>query len=217
MGIGHAAVALAASRIEPRINVGVLIFAALFADFLLWVLVAVGVEQVHVPADFAARHYLTFTFPYSHGLVSLLIWGVLLGAVVCWIDRRGRKLAFWVLAALVFSHFLLDALVHVPELPLIGENSPKIGLALWNHLPLELLLETIMAAAGLAIYLRLPGSILNRYGIAGFTILLTGLTWLPLWMTQAPPASRLNWIFPLLFAVIPYIFDRKRVAAAQSA
>jgi hypothetical protein len=217
MGIGHAAVALGASRIEPRINVGVLIFAALFADFLLWVLVALGVEQVHVPADFAARHYLTFTFPYSHGLVSLLIWGVLLGGMVCWIDRRNRKLAFWVIAALVFSHFLLDALVHVPELPLLGENSPKIGLALWNHLPLELVLETVMAAAGLAIYLRLPGSILNRYGIAGFTILLTGLTWLPLWMAKAPSPSRVNWIFPLLFAVIPYIFDRKRVMAAQSA
>ena len=217
MGIGHAAVALGASRLEPRINVGILIFAGFFADFLLWVFVAAGVEQVHVPADFAAKHYLTFTFPYSHGLVSLLIWGVLLGVIFCWLDGRNRRLAFWVIAGLVFSHFVLDALVHVPELPLLWENSPKVGLALWNHLPLELVLETIMAATGLAMYLRLPGSRLNRWGVTGLTILLTGLTWLPLFMTQAPPPSRLNWIFPLLFAAIPYFFDRKRVAAAQSA
>ena len=74
MGIGHAAVALGASRAEPRINVGLLIFAALLADFLLGIFAALGLEQAHVPPDYASRHYLTFTFPYSHGLVSLLIW-----------------------------------------------------------------------------------------------------------------------------------------------
>jgi hypothetical protein len=120
----------------------------------------------------------------------------------------------------VFSHFLLDALVHVPELPLLGENSPKIGLALWNHLPLELTLETLMAIAGLAIYWRLGGSRVSRWGIAIFTLLLTALTWTQLFITRPPSPSQLipNWIIaPLVFAAIPFAFDRKRTATAQNA
>jgi len=220
MGVGHAAVALGASRIEPRINVGLLIFAAFLADFLLGIFAAFGLEQAHVPPDFAARHYLTFSFPYSHGLVSLLVWGVLLGALLCWLDRRDRKRAFLVIAALVFSHFILDAVAHVRELPLLGENSRKIGLALWNHLPLELALETFMAGAGLVIYWRLGGSNLSRPGVALFILLLTALTWTQLFMTRAPSPSQLipNWIVaPLVFGAIPYFFDRTRVAAAQNA
>jgi membrane-bound metal-dependent hydrolase YbcI (DUF457 family) len=120
--------------------------------FCLGVFGALGLEHAQVPPDFAARHYLTFTFPYSHGLVSLLLWGIILGALLCWTDARNRSRAFLVIATLVVSHFLLDGLVHVPELPLLGQGSPKVGLALWNHMPLELSLETVMALAGLVVY-----------------------------------------------------------------
>jgi len=221
MGIGHAAVALGASRIEPRINVGLLVFAAFLADFLLGVFAAFGLERAHVPPDFATRHYLTFTFPYSHGMIPLLLWGVLLGALLCWRDQRNRKLALFVIAALVFSHFILDGLVHAPELPLWGENSPKIGLALWNHLPLELTIETVMAVVGLAIYWKLSGgSRVSRWGIAVFTLLLTALTWTQLFATQPPLPSQLvpTWIIaPLVFSAVPFAFDFKRARVAQRA
>src|SRR5690348_15166961 len=115
MGIGHAAVALGASRAVPRVNAGILIFAAFLADFLLGIFGALGMERAHVPPDYATRHYLTFTFPYSHGLMALISWGVLFGAIFCWVDRQDRGRAFWIMAALVFSHFVLDGLVHVPE------------------------------------------------------------------------------------------------------
>lgn len=217
MGIGHAAVALGATRAEPRINVGLLIFAAFLADFLLGVFASFGLERAHVPPDFASRHYLTFTFPYSHGLLPLLLWGVLLGAALCWLDRKNRMRAFLVITALVVSHFVLDGLVHVPELPLAGPNSFKVGLGLWNHLPLELCLETIMAAAGLAIYWRLSGnSASRRWGIAVFIALLTALTWIQIWTVTPPAPSQLipGWIIaPVVFSAIPFALDRKRVSA----
>ncbi len=220
MGIGHAAVALGASRVVPRVNVGLLVFAAFLADFLLGIFGALGLEQAHVPSDYASRHYLTFTFPYSHGLVSLLLWGVVFGAIFCWVDRQDRVRAFWVMAALVLSHFVLDGLVHVPELPLLGQNSPKVGLALWNHMPLELSLETLMALAGLVVYWSLrSGTKLGRWGIGIFVLLLTALTWTQLWSATPPTQSQLvpTWIIaPLLFSAIPYLFDRKRVAAQAS-
>lgn len=217
MGIGHAAVALGASRAAPRVNAGILIFAAFLADFLLGIFGALGMEQAHVPPDYATRHYLTFTFPYSHGLVSLIVWGVLFGAIFCWVERRDRIRAFWVIAALVFSHFILDGLVHVPELPLLGQNSPKVGLALWNHMPLELTLETLMALAGMAVYWNLPsGTTWSRWGMAVFVILLTVLTWTQLSSTTAPTQSQLvpTWIIaPVVFSAIPYWLDRRRAAA----
>ena len=220
MGIGHAAVALGASRAAPRVNAGILIFAAFLADFLLGIFGALGMEQAHVPPDFAARHYLTFTFPYSHGMVALIVWGVLFGAIFCWVNRRDRGRTFWVIAALVFSHFLLDGLVHVPELPLLGQNSPKVGLALWNHMPLELTLETLMALAGLVVYWRLKGGTrLSRWGMAVFVVLLTALTWTQLFSTTPPTPSQLvpTWIIaPIVFSAIPYAFDRKRLAVRAS-
>jgi hypothetical protein len=217
MGIGHAAVALGASRAAPRVNAGILIFAAFLADFLLGIFGALGMEWAHVPPDYATRHYLTFTFPYSHGLVALVVWGLLFGAICCWVDRTDRVRAFWVMAALVFSHFILDGLVHVPELPLLGENSPKIGLALWNHMPLELTLETLMALAGLVIYWTLKSTTkVSRWGMAVFVVLLTGLTWTQLFSTTAPTNSQLvsTWIIaPIVFSAIPYALDWNRVAA----
>jgi hypothetical protein len=214
MGVGHAAVALSASRAAPRLNVGLLIFAAFLSDFLLGIFAAFGLEQAHVPADYASRHYLTFTFPYSHGLIPLLGWGVLLGLMLCWYDQRDRRCAFLVIAALALSHFLLDGLVHVPELPLFGQNSPRFGLSLWNHLPLELTLETVMAVIGLYVYWVIAGSPMARWGMALFVLLLTLLTWTQLWAKTIPTPSQLTltWIVaPLVFSTIPYAIDRKRV------
>jgi hypothetical protein len=37
-----------------------------------------------------------------------------------------------VVAATVFSHFLLDALVHVAGLPRLGAGSYRVGLGLWH-------------------------------------------------------------------------------------
>ncbi len=82
MGIGHVAVALGASRAAPRLNVGWLVFAALLADFLLGIFAALGLEHSTVPPDLAAKHYLLFTFPYSHGLVALGLWSVIFGFLI---------------------------------------------------------------------------------------------------------------------------------------
>jgi hypothetical protein len=217
MGIGHAAVALAASRAVPRLNVGLLIFAALFADFWLGIFAAFGLEQSHVPPDFATRHYLTFTFPYWHGLVALLLWGILLGAMLCWFDARNRWRAFFITAALVLSHFVLDGLVHVPELPLLGQNLRKFGLGFGYHLPFELTLESLMAGIGIAVYWSLrSGPKRGRWGMTVFVLLLTALTWTQLWTVTPPTKAQLipTWIIaPLVFSAVPYLFDRKRVAA----
>ena len=65
MGIGHFAVGLALKKAEPRLNLGPVILSVYLSDFFLGVFVWLGLEQYHIPPDFAARRYMTFTFPYS--------------------------------------------------------------------------------------------------------------------------------------------------------
>ena len=126
MFVGHIGAGLAMKRIEPRLNLGALLLAAMFADALLWLLVLLGVESVGAPVDTGRGKFFTFVFPYSHGLAASLVWSALA---------------------------VLDVIDHVPEMPLLGQGSPKLGLGLWQSMPAALALELGLAAAGLATYL----------------------------------------------------------------
>ena len=112
-------------------------------------------------------HYLTFTFPYSHGLIASLSWSAAAFGIAraCgWEVRAGV-----VVAATVFSHFLLDALVHVAGLPLLGAGSYRVGLGLWRHTGLELAVECVIGGLGWWIYLGCPTSARGgaRWGLGG--------------------------------------------------
>ena len=216
MGVGHVALALGASRAAPRVNVGWLVFAALLSDFLLGIFAWLGLEHATVPAHYESRHYLLFTFPYSHGLLALLLWAAIAGFLISRAYGFDSKRVLIVVALVVLSHFILDGLVHVAGLPLVGENSPKLGLGLWNHLPLELWLETLMSLVGIALYWKLAGaakSALGRWGMAIFVTLVAAMTWTQLLETKAPKPEQLiaAWIVvPLLFSAIAYGLDRRR-------
>ena len=217
MGIGHVALALGAAKATPRLNVGWLVFAALVSDFLLGIFALMGLEHASVPPDYAQRHYLLFTFPYSHGLVPLVLWAAIAGFLISRLNKVDRTRVFLVIAAVTLSHFVLDGIVHVAGLPIAGESSPKLGLGLWNHLPVELSLETLMAIVGVVVYLGLAGrraSGLSRYGMPIFVALVTLLTWSQLFAKTAPNPQQLApvWIIvPLVFSALAYGLDRKRV------
>ncbi|HKV79998.1 MAG TPA: hypothetical protein VJP02_17755 [Candidatus Sulfotelmatobacter sp.] len=188
---------------------GWLVFAALLADFLLGIFASFGLEHAIVPVDYASKHYLLFDFPYSHGLLALLMWSLVFGFVASQsVGLEGRRI--WLVVGLVvLSHFLLDGLVHVAGLPLIGGSSPKLGLGLWNHMPLELALETAMAVVGIAVYWKLAGSSsVSRYGMLIFVVLFTAMTWTQMLVTTPPKAQQLNvsWI------VVPVILARSPAA-----
>lgn len=221
MFAGHLAAGLVLKKMEHRINLGWLFFAALFHDFLLGILILLGLEQIHIPANFAQTHYLTFTFPYSHGLAASVIWSALAFVVTYavlprWTSKERRQ-AGLVIALTMFSHFVLDWFVHIPEMPLLGDNSPKIGLSLWNNLPIALALETALVIFGFVFYLITvkPKTILARYGIAALMILITTLTITGQLFGDTPPPANgaaMSWIFqPFLICGLAYWFDRKEV------
>ena len=189
MFAGHIGVALALGRAERRVNVALFVAAALLLDVVLWALLLLGRESVAIPADFAQTHQPAFVFPFSHGLAAALAWSAL-AAGVAWIACRrlptARAPVALLVAAAVFSHWLLDALVHRPELPLAGAGSATVGLALWDHLAVALAVEAALVVAGLLLYVR--GSGLARGRAAALVVLvLVTLASTVAGMTVAPP------------------------------
>src|SRR5215813_8438016 len=116
MFIGHFALGLAAKRATPRVSLAVLFAAAQLADVLWPIFVAVGLEQVRIDPGNTLVTPLDFvSYPWSHSLAMLLVWGAAFG----WLVAVGaRREAFVVIAALVVSHWVLDYVTHRPDMPL---------------------------------------------------------------------------------------------------
>jgi hypothetical protein len=152
MFIGHFALGFAAKRAAPRLSLAMLFAAAQLADIIWPFLVAFGVEQVRIQPGITAVTPLDFvSYPYSHSLLMLCVWGALFGAV-CAMVIHARS-AFVVIAALVVSHWVLDWVTHRPDMPLYP-GGPKVGLGLWNSVAATVAVEVLMFAAGVWIYAR---------------------------------------------------------------
>jgi membrane-bound metal-dependent hydrolase YbcI (DUF457 family) len=152
MFIGHFALGFAAKRAAPRLSVAALFAAAQLADLIWPVLVLLGVEQVRIEPGITRFTPLDFiSYPYSHSLLALTVWGVLFGGV-CAVVVRDRRVML-VVAALVVSHWVLDWVTHRPDMPLYP-GSVKLGLGLWNSVPGTVAVETAMFVAGVWMYVR---------------------------------------------------------------
>jgi len=189
MFAGHVGAALAIGRFGRRVNVGVFVGAALLLDLVLWLFVMLGLESVSIPSNFTRTHQPEFVFPYSHGLLAGVLWSAVAGATAffaCSDKPAFRWRAAVLVAAAVVSHWLLDALVHRPEMPLTDGASPMVGLALWNTLYAALGLEALVVAMGLCLFV--PGCGLSRSRSLGLTVLaLIILAFTVIGMTVAPP------------------------------
>ena len=150
MFVGHFALGFAAKRAAPRVSLGVLFLAAQLADVLWPIFVAAGLETVRIAPGITVVTPLDFvSYPYSHSLAALCVWGAVLGAI-CALAVGGRR-TFFVVGALVVSHWLLDWIAHRPDMP-IYPGGAKYGLALWNSLPATLVVELVLFAAGVWLY-----------------------------------------------------------------
>jgi hypothetical protein len=206
MLVGHLGVGLAAKAAEPKLNAGVLFAAAMLLDIVLWIFVMTGVEAATVPANYEAHHYLYFTFPYSHSLLAAILWSIV--AAIAWAtiargETSGRFFSFAgiVVALTVFSHWLLDALVHPPQLPL-SPGGPSVGFDLWDDQPLALIVELGTAAAGLLLYLLRPGTS-QRWIVAAVMLLAAAMTiWGALTPTPPPSISLMAYVSLVTIAVI---------------
>jgi hypothetical protein len=193
-----------------------------FLDVLFSLFVLFGVEKLRIVHGFTAFNpYDLYFMPYSHSLLGAVVWSVvfaILFLVVARGEAIGRRLAAAaVLAAAVFSHFLLDVPMHTPDLPLRpGAGSPKIGLGLWNHPVAAIAAELAVLVAGGLIYLRATKPRSRGAGVAtvALGLVLLALTVATPFMPD-PPSARAFAIQALvsyaLLALVAGAVDRKRL------
>jgi len=111
MFIGHFGAGFAARRLAPRVSLGTAFLAAQWVD-LLWPTLLLGLESVRIAPGATAVTPLVFErYPISHSLAAVVGWGLALGTVHA---LATRNMGGSLVVALVVSHWLLDAIVHVP-------------------------------------------------------------------------------------------------------
>ena len=141
MFIGHFGLAFGAKKAAPAVSLGALFAACQLADLLWPTLLLLGYERVEIQPGVTRFTPLDFvSYPYSHSLLALCVWGVAFGAIYTAL-RRARISAFVTIALLVVSHWLLDYVTHRPDLPITMSGADRVGLGLWNSIPGTLAVE----------------------------------------------------------------------------
>ena len=170
MFIGHFAVGFGAKRFAPAASLGTLFLACQFADLLWPLLVIAGIEQVAVRPGATVVTPLEFiSYPFSHSLMAGFVWGLLFAWAFVWL-RRSRPSVGVVLAFVVVSHWVLDALSHGPDMPVLIGGSLRVGLGLWNSYVATVLVEGLLFVAGLAIYVRSTTAVDRTGSVALWTL-----------------------------------------------
>jgi hypothetical protein len=154
MFIGHYGPALAAKAPVRAVPLWLLFIAVQWLDVFWSVLVLIGIEKVRIVPGFTEGSALDLYYmPYTHSLIGALVLSLVLGAIALLFVRDRRIAVVAVVAGAVFSHWLLDLVVHMPDLPLF-DNSAKVGFGLWRWLWISLPLELVTLLAGALIYAR---------------------------------------------------------------
>jgi membrane-bound metal-dependent hydrolase YbcI (DUF457 family) len=194
MFLGHYAVAIGAKKVAPQTSLGTLLAAAAFLDLVWPVLVLAGAERVVVAPGTTAFTPLDFEhYPISHSLLMSAVWGVAFGAVY-YVIRRDRRGAA-VLAALVVSHWGLDAVVHRPDLPLTLVGDARVGLGLWNSIPGTLAVELAMLAAAVWLYVgaTFARDRVGSIGLAAFLLFVLAIYAGAAFGPPPPSATAIAW------------------------
>jgi len=176
--VGHFAVAFGAKRAVPAVSLGTLFIAGQLADLVWPVLVIAGVERVAVQPGLTVVTPLDFVYyPFSHSLVAAAAWALVFGAAYMGL-RNAAARSGAVLALVVASHWVLDALTHRPDMPLtVSAESARVGLGLWNSLPGTIAVEVLLFGAGLWLYTRATNAVdrigrLALWGLVAFLLLV---------------------------------------------
>ena len=214
MFIGHFAVGLAAKRAAPRTSIGSLTLAAVFLDALWPLFLLLGLERAEVaPGSPNSFLFLNFTYyPISHSLVMAVVWSVVFAFVYRVRTHYGPG-TLWV-GLLVLSHWVLDFLVHVQDLPL-WPGGPKVGLGLWNLPAVVVVLESAMFLAGVWIYASMtrPRNRVGKAALWAYALVLA-LLYVADATSKSPPPSitvvALTGIVAWLFAPWAYWIDFNR-------
>src|SRR5262245_39080399 len=211
MYVGHYSVSFECRTEGNRIPLWVLFIAVQFLDYIWATLVLLGIEKLRVSKGFTASSMLDSYFhPYSHSLISAVIWSVVAAFVYKTVSSRHgclyTKSAPLIVGLAVCSHWVLDLIAHPRDLA-IYDNSWKVGFGLWNYRDPEFALEIALLAGGIVLYLArnvMPS--IRKGAVIAFGIVLVivqiGDTYVPRTPLTDKATAMGVWIFYTLFVLI---------------
>jgi hypothetical protein len=220
---GHYSVSFAGKAAERRIPLWLLFIAVQFIDVLWSIFVLLGIEKVRIVPGITASNALDLYYmPYTHSLSGVLCWSAL-AYVVCQMvpQLRGKRTGL-ILAAAVFSHWILDLIVHRPDLSLY-DGVEKMGFGLWNYRGAAFALEMAVLLGGAAL---LYGTAANKVRLAGFVVFLAAFQIFGTFFFPPPPSDHAAALSALVsyvvLALMAWWVDRfdpgpERVEAAKAA
>ena len=124
MTAGHFGFAAGAKSGAPGVPLWALMVATYLMDFVFLILVGFGLENFTMmdPAHPAYGQVVIHAY-YSHSLVGALILSVVAGLLSTLLWRKRGGIA---IGAVVFSHWVLDLVVHRPDLPILPGNAGNL-------------------------------------------------------------------------------------------
>jgi hypothetical protein len=218
MFIGHYAIALAAKKAVPKVSLGTLFLSAQLVDLLWPIFLLIGIEHVRIqPGNTLFTPLDFYDYPITHSLVGAIAWSLVFGIFYYFIRKNVRTSI--ILGLVVFSHWILDFIVHRPDLPLGFGNGVYFGLGLWNSIPGTIILELLLFFIGITIYIRTT-SATDRIGTYGFWSFILVILLIYFMNAFGPPPSDASSIAILgnaawLFIIWPYWINRHRIVTSS--
>ena len=152
---GHFGFAAGVKAREQQVPLWALMLATVWLDIVFAPLLAAGVETIdNVPGTTGGYGNAIIHADYTHSLVGAMVLAALFGLVA---TRPWGRRAGIVLGAVVFSHWLLDLVVHRGDLPILPGDAgglPRLGLGLWKAPAASILVELALVVAGAWLYWR---------------------------------------------------------------
>jgi membrane-bound metal-dependent hydrolase YbcI (DUF457 family) len=222
MLVGHYAVGFLGKRAAPRVLLPALMMAALFPDFLTFILQMAGIEHAGLTPPFPRYFPLNaYDNPITHSLAMDLVWAGAF-AVVYFRWRNDRRGAM-TLAAAVLSHWVFDFIAHRPDMSLAPGIDLKVGLTLWNSITGTFVVEGGLWVLAIAAYIRATRPIAPA-GVYCLWLLVIGMT---MWFVVTPfvqqPAGDFGVVGNMVFLTVhvlivslAYGIDRNRVLRSLS-
>ena len=156
MTAGHFGLATGIKAGAPRLPLWALLVSTYLLDIIFIVLLAAGGIESFTQIDSAHPAYgaVLIHAYYTHSLVG----AILIAAIAGWFaSRRWGQRNGLVIAGVVFSHWLLDSLVHRPDMPILPGNLgnlPLLGFGLWQIPVVSAIVELALVISGAYFYYR---------------------------------------------------------------
>jgi membrane-bound metal-dependent hydrolase YbcI (DUF457 family) len=209
---GHYAAGIALKGINPSIPLWLLFIAVQLVDIFFLTFVLTDIEHLRIVPDINPYNDLDlYHYPFTHSLVATPLWAAL-AVVGLSLWRKNLKAAGWIIAIAVMSHWVLDLLVHTPDLPLF-DGRYKVGFGLWNYPLAAIALEIFTIVIATYFYLKRSPD-LNPRKKQGIILLALLLMIPPAVIPYAPTPGSVTesaisgLVMYFVFTVIAYIVDK---------